>query len=145
MPLDQLSRENGVQKIGLMKMDIEGSELRALQSMPAMLSSHRLNFIYFEVNPACLEQQELDPAALSSTELVRHGYRLFWPHDDVKWILQTYGLNNATEAGLRRFTIMGNEPHKVIEFYPSCYKAGEFAQCDLLAVSPACRVEAAVV
>jgi hypothetical protein len=120
-----------------LKVDIEGSEVAAMRGLSRMLSSNRVNFIYFEVNPSCLRLQRTDPAALF-LEFTRHGYRLFWPHDDAEWILRTYGEGNARETDLKRFTIHGSEPHRVIEF--DLYKEGKLGQCDLLAVSPSCRV-----
>lgn len=140
LPLDDLFEENGVQDIGLLKMDIEGSEPFAMQSLSRMLSSHRVNFVYFEVNPGCLKLLQTDPVALFN-EFNRHGYRLFWPHDDVNWILDTYGRSNAAESDLERFTIWGSEPHSVIGFDQTRYRPGLFGQCDLLAVSPRCLVD----
>jgi FkbM family methyltransferase len=139
LPLDDLFEVNSIDKIALMKMDIEGSEPFAIKSLDRMLSSHRIDFIYFEVNPYCLELQQTSPEALFE-EFTRHGYRLFWPHDGEDWILQTYGRDNATASDLKRFTIAGNRPHQVIEFEQNRYRKGQFGQCDLLAVSPHCRV-----
>jgi hypothetical protein len=138
--LDDLFQKHQITDIGLMKMDIEGSEPSALKGLARMLAAHRVNFIYFEVNPACLEQQKTNPLELFH-EFTRHGYRLFWPHDSVDWILQTYGAGNATALDLRRFTIHASQAHRVIEFDASRCHTGQFGQCDLLAVSPACRVE----
>ena len=138
-PLDHLFEVNCIDKIALLKMDIEGSEPFAMQSLERMLSSHRVDFIYFEVNPYCLQLQKTSPEALFK-EFNRHGYRLFWPHDSEDWILQTYGRDNAVASDLKRFTIVGNRPHQVIEFDQARYRKDQFGQCDLLAVSPNCRV-----
>ncbi len=140
--LDQLFEESGLDRVRLLKMDIEGSELRALQGLAGVLSAQGIDFIYFEVNPTCLEAQQADPQACFA-ELSRHGYRLFWPHDSVDWVLQTCGLENLEASGLKHFTIFGSQPHRVIGFDQSCYRKGRFGQCDLLAVSPRCRVEPA--
>jgi FkbM family methyltransferase len=137
--LDSLFEEISIDKIALMKIDIEGSEPVAMQSLDRMLSSHDVDFIYFEVNPYCLELQQTSPEALFD-EFIRHGYRLFWPHDGEDWILRTYGHDNATASDLKRFTIVGNRPHQVIEFDQSLYRKKAFGQCDLLAVSPNCRI-----
>lgn len=139
-PLDNLFEENNVAKISLMKMDIEGSEPYAMQSLDRMLGSHRVDFIYFEVNPDCLDLQQTNPEALFDA-FTRHGYRIFWPHDGEDWILKTYGRDNAIASDLKRFTIVGNRPHQVIEFELTRYRKGHFGQCDLLAVSPNCRVD----
>lgn len=140
-PLDQVLDERGVDAIGLLKMDIEGSEPGALRGLARRLSAHRVKFIYFEVNPDALARQGADPAALFR-EVTRHGYRLFWPHDDTAWIARTYGLGDD-EANTRwpRFVLRGSRPHPVIAFDPARYRQGRFGQCDLLAVSPDCRVE----
>jgi FkbM family methyltransferase len=140
-PLDNLFEENGIDHIRLLKMDIEGSEPFAMQSLSRMLSSHAVDFVYFEVNPDCLKLQKANPASLFS-EFTRHGYRLFWPHDGVDWILRTYGGDEAIVSELKRFTVSGNAPYEVIELDESRVKEGQFGQCDLLAISPRCRVEA---
>jgi FkbM family methyltransferase len=140
-PLDELFAQHGIDRIALMKMDIEGSEPFAMQSLQRMLSSHRVDFVYFEVNPTCLELQRTSAEALFA-EFTRHGYRLFWPHDGVDWILKTYGAESVPESALKRFSIVGSAPHRVIEFDPTLYRKGRFGQCDLLAVSPRCRVDA---
>jgi FkbM family methyltransferase len=139
-PLDDLFEENGIDQIRLLKMDIEGSEPFAMQSLSRMLSLHGVDFVYFEVNPDCLKLQKADPKLLFS-EFTRHGYRLFWPHDGVDWILQTYGGDEVRASELKRFTVSGNVPYEVIEFDESRFKEGQFGQCDLLAISPKCRVE----
>ncbi len=138
--LDDLLAENQVDDVGLLKMDIEGSEVSALRGLAKMLSSHRIKQVYFEVNPVCLAQQGTDPLALFA-EFTRHGYRLFWPHDGVDWVLKVYGPGQATAAELHIFTLRGREPRRVIAFDPTRYKAGQFSQCDLLAVSHRCQVE----
>jgi len=139
-PLDDLFEDNGIARIALLKMDIEGSEVSAMQSLQRMLSSHRVDFVYFEVNPFCLELQQSSPEALFA-EFVRHGYRLFWPYDGIEWILQSYGSNNTAASDFRRCTIGGSQPHQVIEFDQSCYQRGQLGQCDLLAISPKCQLE----
>jgi FkbM family methyltransferase len=134
-PLDDLFEKNNIDKIALLKMDIEGSEPMAMQGLSRMLSTHRVNYIYFEVNPACLQRQHSDPPALFS-ELTRHGYRLFWPHDDLDWIQKTFGESNPSVTLTPRFTISAPHLHPVIEFDQSRYNPTRFGQCDLLAVSP---------
>ncbi len=138
--LDDLFDENEIHRISLLKMDIEGSEPFAIQGLSRMLSSHRVKFIYFEVNPDCLKLQQTNPTSLFA-EFTRHGYRLFWPHNDVNWILKTYGGSEINSSELKQFTISGKEPHAVIEFDESRFKEAQFGQCDLLAISPECRVE----
>lgn len=140
--LDDLFEHHGIVRIDLLKMDIEGSEPFAMQGLSRLLSAHRVGFIYFEVNPACLARlgATLDQLFESFT---RHGYRLFWPHDSVDWILQTYGPGVAKTAELERFIVHGRERHPVIAFDRGRCRQEQFGQCDLLAIAPECRIEAA--
>ena len=134
-PLDSLFESNGITRIGLMKVDIEGSELAAMKSLSKMLSSHLVNFIYFEVSPDNAKRMGVDLRLLFD-EFTRHGYRLFWPHDNADWILQTYGGDEVKSTDLQSFTIAGHEPYRVAAFDQEFYRNGQFGQCDLLAVSP---------
>jgi FkbM family methyltransferase len=141
MPLDALFGKSGIETIGLLKMDIEGSEPFAMQGLSGMLSSHRVNFVYFEVNPACLALLHTDAQALFA-QFTRHGYRLFWPHDGMDWIERTYGSGNAASTSVtKRFRVWGSQPHTVVAFDHTRYRKEKFGQCDLLAVSPNCRVD----
>lgn len=137
--LDELLAANNATEVGLLKMDIEGSEPAALRGLAMMLSAYQVDAVYFEVNPPCLKEQGERPASLFH-ELYRHGYRIFWPHADVSWIEKTYGKTRPAPSDLRRYTILRSQPHEVIEFDPAFCRE-DFGQCDLLAVSPKCPIE----
>lgn len=134
-PLDDLFEDNNIGQVGLMKIDIEGSEPRAFQSLERALSNHRIRSIYFEVNPFHLQLQNSSPAALFRT-LTRHGYRLYWPHDDATWISKCYGRPQIDSSELKTRVISGTHPHAVVEFDEDRYAVGGGVQCDLLALPP---------
>lgn len=82
--LDDVVSESGVDRVDLLKMDIEGYELEALKSGPVLLSDYR---------PACVlevNRYSLGAAGGSAEELrqlfIRTGYRIFGidSHQD-KW------------------------------------------------------------
>lgn len=74
--LDTYIQKNDIQNINLIKMDIEGAELRALHGMSTILSGNEPPMIYFEINPFLLEKQGINPIDVKQY-LVRFGYRLF--------------------------------------------------------------------
>ncbi len=132
--LDDIYSSLGVDRIGLMKMDIEGSEPDAMQGMIRLLSKGCVRFLYFEINPDALRarQREADEAF---DILEANGYRLCWPHTDGSWIASTYGIG---EDRLRfdMMTLAGAQPRKVAVFDRTLYRRETFGQCDLLAVAP---------
>jgi FkbM family methyltransferase len=139
--LDDLLAGIDCPHVRLMKMDIEGSETSALRGLSQMLSAHRVDFIYFEVNPDALALQESSPTELFD-ELSRHGYRLFWPHTDLAWISRTLARPDLRNSDLKCHALPGAKPHTIAEFDRSLYQPGQFGQCDLLAVSPTCPLQA---
>ncbi len=140
--LEDLLAEHGIQQVKLMKVDIEGSEVLAMRGLAGMLSAHRVDAIYFEVNPACLARQKKSPPELFA-EFTRHGYRLCWPHEGVEWISRTFGGAAVKPSDLRRWMLPGDRPYVVAEFEEARYREGSFGQCDLLAVSPKCGLREA--
>lgn len=139
--LNDLLARGDFAHVRLMKIDIEGSEPSALRGLSRMLSSHQIDFIYFEVNPPALALQKSSPEELFA-ELTRHGYRFFWPHADLSWISQTLARPALRDSDLKRFVLPGSEPYIVAEFDQGLYQQGQLGQCDLLAVSPTCPLEA---
>lgn len=47
--IDNYSKKHGLEKIGILKMDIQGGELKALQGASDMLSGEKIDLIYTEV------------------------------------------------------------------------------------------------
>jgi hypothetical protein len=73
--VDAIVRELGPATISFVKMDIEGSEPRALRGMREVLASHA-PIVWMEVNTAALAAAGEAPAALDAV-LLPPGYRVF--------------------------------------------------------------------
>ena len=72
--LDDYLRDHPVPRIDLMKIDVEGAEVRVLRGARATLERFR-PLIVFEVCPAWLEKMQTGAAELFA-ELVGHGYTI---------------------------------------------------------------------
>lgn len=74
--LDQYAREQSVEQIDLIKLDIEGCELAALRGMSELLSHGQIRYLYVEINPFLLERQQVQPETVKAF-LASFGYRLY--------------------------------------------------------------------
>lgn len=71
--LDRVCREEGIERIHVLTMDVEGSELPALQGARRMLADGRIDVIVVEYNREIQMRCGFDPDALPA-ELRRHGF-----------------------------------------------------------------------
>ena len=69
--LDELATELGIERIALLKIDVEGCEMEVLQGAPL----DKTDVVYFEVVPRLCEQRGIDPRAPASL-LRDHGFAL---------------------------------------------------------------------
>lgn len=73
-PLDSLLDEQGIDRVDLLKMDIEGAEEMALRGMSAGLAQHRYKRILLEAHPALLAAQQRTTSDILNL-LTEAGYR----------------------------------------------------------------------
>jgi FkbM family methyltransferase len=74
--LDEFCRAEGLPRIDLLKMDIQGGEGLALRGAERLLAQHAVRLIYIEVLFAPLYEGQAAFCDLSAI-LTRHGYQLF--------------------------------------------------------------------
>jgi FkbM family methyltransferase len=72
--LDQYVSEQGVSKVNLVKMDIEGAELSALRGFQSTLKRDR-PIVLMEINPAACKQMDYQPSDLWKLLVDELGYR----------------------------------------------------------------------
>ena len=73
-PLEELLRDAGVDRVDVMKMDIEGAEAKALPGLGRYLTEGRIARLILELHPAHLRDQGGSAAAVV-TDLLASGYR----------------------------------------------------------------------
>jgi FkbM family methyltransferase len=73
-PLDDVLDERGIDRVDLLKMDIEGGEGRALAGLRRTLSARRVGQVLLELHPAHLRDQGTSAEEVMRT-LRGHGYR----------------------------------------------------------------------
>lgn len=76
-PIDPLLNEHGMDRVDLIKIDIEGSEEAALQGMTRGLAQHRYRCLLVELHPTILSKRGRDLEEVLAP-LARHGYRGWW-------------------------------------------------------------------
>ena len=72
-PLDDVLDREEIDRVDLLKIDIEGGEAKAMAGLTRRLSSHRIAHISMELHPYHLRDLGTSPAAVIA-ELRRHGY-----------------------------------------------------------------------
>lgn len=87
--IDEYVATENIQTIKLIKMDIEGAELKALHGMQKLLRREDAPIIYFEINTFLLNEQKISPSTL--TDYLRSfRYDLFVHEDNDLIPLSTY-------------------------------------------------------
>lgn len=75
-------------EVGLMKIDVEGAELEALEGMRRTLTENPRLTLCIEWNPACMRNAGCDPLALPAA-LRQHGFTLIQVLDDLEGAVRT--------------------------------------------------------
>jgi len=73
--LDHYANAHGVERISLLKIDVEGFEPEVLRGASGLLSTAAIDLILFEYSPRFYRQRGLDPRAPLAV-LDEHGYRV---------------------------------------------------------------------
>lgn len=75
--LDEWADRADPPRVDLIKIDVEGSELRVLRGARRLLERH-LPTLLLECNPVSLREQDGEPIGAVLDELDHHGYRMAW-------------------------------------------------------------------
>lgn len=79
--LDDYAQEEGIDRIALLKVDVEGFEPLVFEGARELLSGQRIGLIYFEVCPGMSHEAGFEPTAAAAL-LQGHGYALHSLGDD---------------------------------------------------------------
>lgn len=82
--LDDFCEEYAIDRIDLLKIDVQGHEAAVLEGAERLLSAGRVGVILFELNWAHNSRREC-PALQSVRLLERHGYRFSSPGREPRW------------------------------------------------------------
>lgn len=74
--LDDYAAENGIERVDLVKIDVEGHEPHVLSGMSGLLAGGRISSIFMELNPAALASSGASSASLVE-RLAGDGYKPF--------------------------------------------------------------------
>jgi FkbM family methyltransferase len=82
--IDNFCEQNSINKIDILKLDVQGGEMLALEGAIQMLSSKKINLIFMEVE--YIEIYKSQPLFHDMTAfLAKYGYRLFGIYD-TQWL-----------------------------------------------------------
>jgi len=73
--LDRFAASRGIERIGLLKIDVEGFEPEVLRGTSGLLRAGAIDLILFEYSPGFYRQRGIDPRAPLAV-LEEHGYRV---------------------------------------------------------------------
>jgi len=131
--LDDYSSVNSIQRVTLLKMDIEGSEWHALCGADNLFKSASVDFCYFEVNEYALARRGVSLNQLFNFFIDR-GYILCWPHTSTGWIQPR--LLPSTEIQAVSYACPDGIILTFARFEPEMLNLQAVHQFDLLAISP---------
>lgn len=114
--LDAYAAASGLQHVRLIKLDVEGSEVAALEGMRHLLSEQRIDYLVCELNTTLLDTSGIPRSAVRDT-VSEFGYRAFYIH---------------TSGGFKR--------RARVHFIPVSEMANPDIYGDYLLVAPSVRV-----
>jgi FkbM family methyltransferase len=74
--LETYAKQNEIEKIALLKVDVEGYEEYVFQGAKNLIEQHKIHAIYYEVCPPLIRKAGLDPATPTQM-LLDCGYRVY--------------------------------------------------------------------
>jgi FkbM family methyltransferase len=73
--LDAFALERGIERVGLLKIDVEGFEPEVIRGADRLLRERRVDLVVFEFSPAFYRQRGIEPTAVVDA-LEDRGYRV---------------------------------------------------------------------
>ena len=90
--MDTFLAEKEIDKIDLLKIDVEGSEYDLLIGAQSSLQNGRIKAVYIEINSSALKDHNRFPAQIFEL-LEKYNYKLFYPHAKGRTETETLKLN----------------------------------------------------
>ena len=90
--LDTFLAEKKIEKIDLLKIDVEGSEYDLLIGAQSSLQNGRIKAVYIEINSSALKDHNRFPSQIFEL-LEEYNYKLFYPHANGRTETETLKLN----------------------------------------------------
>ena len=90
--MDSFLAKNSIDRVDLMKIDVEGSEYDLLSGAKSSLQNGKVKAIYIEINSSALNDHNRFPSQIFEL-LEKHNYELFYPHANGMTETETLKLN----------------------------------------------------
>ena len=93
--MDSFLAKNSIDRVDLMKIDIEGSEFDLLTGAKSSLENGKVKAMYIEINSSALNDHNRNPSEIFKI-LEKYDYQLFYPHSKIKGDIEKIKLNSKS-------------------------------------------------
>ncbi len=92
LPLDEIARQQQIERVRFWKLDVEGMDIEALEGAESLLAEQRIDAIYIEITGNNYDK--------SNALLNKHGYGLFTIDDNLNTVAVTNPIKQLTQSYL---------------------------------------------